>query len=98
MPKHHGPWNVQPNATLGASVVRNAKHDHVATVYRATAAKLVGKAPELVEALEAAVAFVELYTGNGTRKQPPAWAIKPNGEFDAEAIAARARELLGEVA
>jgi hypothetical protein len=50
----------------------------------------------IIEALKAAAAYVELYTPNGTREQPPAWAVLPNGDFDAEAIANRARAALQE--
>lgn len=39
------------------------------------------------EALTAATAYVELSTGNGCREAPPAWAIEPDGSFNAEAIA-----------
>lgn len=49
---------------------------------------------ELVDALEAAAAYVELFTPNGTRQQPPAWAVQANGDFNAEAIARRARAAL----
>lgn len=43
------------------------------------------------EALEAATAYVELYTGNGTRKQPPQWAMDDEGQFLAQVIADRGR-------
>ncbi|MFK4706099.1 hypothetical protein ABIC83_002938 [Roseateles asaccharophilus] len=43
------------------------------------------------EELEAAVAYVELHTGNGVRKQPPEWAINPDGQFNAQVIADRGR-------
>lgn len=49
------------------------------------------------EALAATTAFVELSTGNGVRKQPPAWAIRANGDFDAQVIADRGRAALVEV-
>lgn len=49
------------------------------------------------EALEAAAAYVELFTGHGVRKQPPAWARLPGGGFDAEAIAANARAVLAAI-
>ena len=48
-------------------------------------------AVEHAEALDAAAAYVELYTGNGTRKQPPPWAMDAEGQFLPEVIAARAR-------
>lgn len=44
----------------------------------------------LDDALRAATAYVELYTANGTREHPPAWAAK----FDADAIAKRCRAVL----
>ena len=43
------------------------------------------------EALAAAVAYVELYTGNGVREQPHSRYQMPSGDFDAEAIARDAR-------
>lgn len=46
------------------------------------------------DALEAATAYVELFTKNGTRKPPPKWAIKPDGDFDAQEISDRARAVL----
>jgi hypothetical protein len=46
---------------------------------------------EHTEALEAATAYVELYTGNGTRKQPPPWAMDHEGQFLAQVIADRGR-------
>ncbi|ART61473.1 hypothetical protein CBP36_21130 (plasmid) [Acidovorax carolinensis] len=45
------------------------------------------------EALDAACAYVELDTPNGTRKQPPAWAVDDEGQFKAQVIADRAREV-----
>ena len=48
----------------------------------------------LADVLRAATAYVELHTGNGTREQPPAWAVDPDGSFNAERIAAKARALL----
>lgn len=56
---------------------------------------LVDDRDALHDALCAAVAFVELYTGNGCRQQPPAWALSKDGDgFDAEIIAKRGREAL----
>lgn len=46
------------------------------------------------DALEAATAYVELFTKNGTRKQPPSWAIKPDRDYDAQEISDRARAVL----
>jgi hypothetical protein len=46
---------------------------------------------DLLAALRAAASYVELYTGNGVIKQPPARYIKPNGVYDVELIAADAR-------
>lgn len=54
---------------------------------------LAARVAEQAEVLEAAAAYVELHTGNGVRKQPPAWAVKPNGDFDAQVIADRARNV-----
>lgn len=56
--------------------------------------RLALRVAEQRDALEAAVAYVELHTGNGVRKQPPAWAMKANGEFDAQLIADRARAVV----
>lgn len=56
--------------------------------------QLAAQAAELRDALEAATAYVELFASNGVRKQPPAWAIKPGGDFDAQAISDRARSVL----
>lgn len=56
--------------------------------------QLALRVAEQSDALEAAAAYVELHTGNGVRKQPPAWAIKPNGEFDAQVIADRVRSVV----
>jgi hypothetical protein len=55
-------------------------------------------APELVDMLRAALAFVELFTGNGAREQPPAWACNAHGETDPERIAKKSRELLAGLA
>lgn len=60
--------------------------------------RLLAAATELYEMLQAATAYVELATGNGVRKEPPARYIKPNGDFDAEAIARDARAILAKVA
>lgn len=46
---------------------------------------------EQAEAFAAATAYVELYTGNGTPRPPPAWAMDSDGQFLPEAIADRAR-------
>lgn len=54
---------------------------------------LAARVAEQAEVLEAAAAYVELHTGNGVRKQPPAWALKSNGDFDAQVIADRARNV-----
>lgn len=62
--------------------------------FRREDAVAIAALPDLIEALEAATAYVELYTGNGVRKQPPTWAILPNGDFDPEAIAKVARAAL----
>jgi hypothetical protein len=50
--------------------------------------------PDIIEALRAAAAFVELSTGNGVTEQPPSWAISPSGDYDAEVIARAARAAL----
>lgn len=47
-----------------------------------------------VEEVNAATAYVELYTGNGTRKQPPQWAVDHEGQFDTELISRRARAMV----
>lgn len=66
-------------------------------------AALVGERDQLAvrvaahrDALQAAAAYVELFTPNGVHQQPPSWAIKPDGDFDAEVIAERARAALAE--
>lgn len=51
----------------------------------------------LVVALRDAVAYVELYTGNGVQVQPRSCVLKPGGDFDAEKIARNAREALAKV-
>jgi hypothetical protein len=56
--------------------------------------KLISEAGQLREALEATTAYVELFTGKGVTKQPPARYIKPDGDYDAEAIARDARKAL----
>jgi hypothetical protein len=61
---------------------------------RAAIAAATEAEPARHEAMQAAVAYVELNTGNGCREQPPAWAVLPNGDFDAEAIAKRGRQAL----
>jgi hypothetical protein len=48
----------------------------------------------LVEALSATVAYVELFTGNGVRRQPPARYIGADGSYDAEAMSRDARAAL----
>lgn len=55
---------------------------------------LLQRVESLTDALAAATAFVELSTGNGVRKQPPTWAVRDNGEFDAQVIADRGRAVL----
>jgi len=55
---------------------------------------LIALVAEQRDALEAATAYVELFTKNGTRKQPPRWAIKPDGDYDAQEISDRARAVL----
>jgi hypothetical protein len=51
----------------------------------------------LVAALRDATAYVELFTGDGVREQPSADVRFPNGDFDAEKIAANARAVLAEI-
>lgn len=46
------------------------------------------------EALRAAVAYAETFTGNGCREQPADWAKLPNGDFNVEEIAKRGRAAL----
>lgn len=53
-----------------------------------------GDVATLRDALLAACAYVELYTANGTKQQPPAWAINAAREFDPEEIAKRSRAAL----
>lgn len=48
---------------------------------------------DVVDALRAAVAFVELYTGNGVQDQPPEWAA----DFDADKIAKHCRAVLAQI-
>lgn len=48
----------------------------------------------LREALGAAAAYAELFTGCGVQEPPPAWAIKPDGRYDVARIAATARAAL----
>ena len=53
----------------------------------------------LRECLLAAVAFVELHTGDGCREQPPAWARVPDADnFSAERIAQVSRAVLATIA
>lgn len=80
----------------GVAAVAQVCSRGTASEQRANAA-LIAAAPELADALRAAAAYVELFTGNGVRQQPPAWALKSDGEFDAEVIAARAREILAKI-
>lgn len=53
--------------------------------------------PRLVEALEIALATVELYTGNGAQSQPANWPRNSNGDIDHEVVAKNGRALLREL-
>lgn len=55
--------------------------------------ELVDLLTEMNDALQAATAYVELYTANGVAEQPPQWAQAADG-FDAELIAKRCRSVL----
>nr|WP_314709530.1 hypothetical protein [uncultured Comamonas sp.] len=56
--------------------------------------QLASRLEEQRDALEATTAYVELFTKDGVRKQPPAWAIGHDGDFDAQVMADRARSVL----
>jgi hypothetical protein len=56
--------------------------------------RIADAVPALSDALRAATAHTELSTGHGVQQQPPSWAIEPNGDFDADAIAKRGRAAL----
>ena len=88
-----------------AGAVRLAKSDEEAMGYGTPeffyqlnrAADACEREAELVAALRDALAFVELSTGRGVRKQPRAEVRLENGDFDAEAIAENARDALSKV-
>lgn len=77
----------------GSDRTAYASHSLVLTPELARELALV-LCPELGDSLRAAAAYVELNTGNGTREQPPAWAVDADGSFNAERIAARCRKAL----
>ena len=56
--------------------------------------QLASRLEEQRDALEATTAYVELFTKDGVRKQPPAWAVNLAGDFDAQVMADRARSVL----
>lgn len=61
-------------------------------------AALMAESPALVDALRAATAYVELFTGNGVQEQPPEWAIdEQTGEYSAEMIARQCRAVLAKI-
>ena len=81
------------HATPANELVLKAKIEKLESNYCSALLEIM----ELCEMLEATTAYVELYTGNGVQKQPPEKYIKPNGGFDAEAIALNARMVLRKV-
>jgi hypothetical protein len=92
-----GPWKYHteshrnlvagPDRLFVADVWTNDRLD----AERMANARLIAAAPELLAALRVALSWVELDTPNGVQHPFPAWALRDNGEADAQWIADRVR-------